>query len=825
MSDFVQEFRLALRTLRRSPAFAIAALLTLGLGTGAATAIFTLLKQTVLDPLPYPAASRLVRLKSQVPGVAEGQEWQLAAGEYFYFARLARTIEAIAAFRSSGVNILSGGQARRAQTAVIGARALDVFGGRAARGRLFDSTEYLPGARDVVMLSAAFWRQEFGGRPDVVGQTIQLDEQAYEVIGVLEPGVELPLPDVHSDVWIPMRLNPAGPFYNNHVIPMVARLAPGATVDQARAELARLTARLPEVLPTVYSPDFMRNVRFATAVYPLRDAVLGGAARNLWILFGAVGLLLLIAYGNVANLFLVHVEGRRREIGIRAALGAPRAAVARQFLAESAILALGSGIVAVILASWGVDWVVLLAPSGLPRVDELHLDGVVVVFALALSSAVAIGLALVPVVQYRPGGSSAALAERGRTTTVGRERRRLRGGLVVAQVALALVLVTGAGLLLQSHRRLSRVSPGVDPQGVLTLQLYVMGPRYDTPVKMWQFYRQALENVRRVPGVRDAGVTTALPLLGYGCTVQGFEDERVMQRVRDSKGTLCADMVETSPGAFEALGVPLLAGRTFTTEDNDDPARGVVMVSKTFAERFWPGEDPIGKGVIPFNRKGGRPYRVIGVVGDVHQETLDDDPASAIYYPMVAIPSEATWWPQQVYLTVRTGFADPVTLLPAIRDAARAVDPAIPLANAEDMTTVVARSMTRLSITMTLLAIAAAMAVLLAAIGLYGVLAYSVAQRTSEIGVRLALGAAPAQMERYVVGGALRLAFVGVAAGLAVAVAVTRVLQSLLFGVSPTDPLSYLAAAGLLAAVAALAAWLPARRAARVDPMVALRSE
>jgi putative ABC transport system permease protein len=454
------------------------------------------------------------------------------------------------------------------------------------------------------------------------------------------------------------------------------------------------------------------------------------------------------------------------------------------------------------------------------------MDTSVLLFTAGLSFIIAVGLAAFPTLQQRVLGSG-ALAEGGRSTTVGRERRRARHALVMGQVALALVLIVGAVLLVQSYRRLQKVDPGIDPLGTLALQIYLPPQvRYNGADSMWRFYGPALENIRRLPGVTHAGLATALPFTDtYGCTVQGFEDSDVFERIRGRLGGLCADMVEASPGYFESLRIPVLAGRVFTTADIDQPERGVVVVSKTFAERFWGHENPLGRGVIPFNRAGGRSYRVIGVVGDVHPETLDDKPASAVYYPMRPIPGQAQWWPSSVYITVRTGLADPEGLLPAIRTAVAAVDPAIPIANALDMTTIVANSMSRLSFMLTLIAIAATVALLLAAVGLYGVISYTVAQRTNEIGVRIALGAAPAQVERFVVNGALRLMGMGVVAGVAVALLVTRVLRSLLFGVSATDPVSFVAGAVLLSIVALAAAWVPARRAARVDPMVALRSE
>jgi predicted permease len=397
--------------------------------------------------------------------------------------------------------------------------------------------------------------------------------------------------------------------------------------------------------------------------------------------------------------------------------------------------------------------------------------------------------------------------------------------LLVSQVAMAVMLVVGAGLLMRSYRALRAVEPGIEPAGVLTLRISL--PRqYDSLPFMWRFYDDLVRRVQDLPGVSAAGVSWSLPFTGtYGCTGQTFEDAAVQAHLREIGSTTCADMAPASPGYFDALGIPLLAGRGFTAADNDQPERGAVVVSRAFAERFWPGQDPIGKGVRPFGRAGPPWYRVVGVVGDLHTESLDGPPATAIYYPVVAIPGTPRWWPGTMFLVVRSDRADAATLLPEVRAIVRAADPAIPLANAETMQAIVDRSMSRLSFVLLLLGVSAAAALLLAAIGLYGVVSYLVARRTGEIGVRIALGALPGQVGRLVMTRSLLLTLAGVAVGLAGAIGLTRVLSGLLYGVRPVDPLSFAGAALMLAAVALVAAWLPARRAANMDPVEALRQE
>jgi predicted permease len=826
----LQDLRYAVRTLAKSPGFTAVAVLTLALGMGASTAVFTLLKRVVLDGLAYPESGRLVRLKNQVPGVGPDAEWDMSTAQYFYLRGHATSFAEIGIYQTRGTNVAVGSEPQRAVAVFANAGLLRLLGARAAIGRLFGDDDDVPGAPAGVVLSHGFWQRAFGGDRGVLGQTLRLNEQPYEILGVLAPNLDLPQDRgspvaPHTDVWVPMRLNAAGPFYNSHVYPTIARLALGVTALEGEAEVARLTPELPAAFPQAYSEGFFKRYGFRTLAYPLKQYVVGGVGRNLWILFGAVGLVLVIACANVANLFLVRAEGRRREIAIRTALGAGRRAIVRYTLAESLLLTTGGGALGLVVGSGSVEWLTRLAPPGVPRLDNLRLDGGVFLFVFALLVTVGLALAVFPLVHYgRPGGAT-TLTEGSRSSTVGRERQRVRGSLVVTQVALALVLVVGAALLIRSFQRLRTADPGVDPKGVLTVQLFPPYQRYGTMVNVWQFYDAVLQRIRALPGVVAAGASEELPFMGgYGCTVQGFENPDVYERVRDLGMTTCAGPSPTTPGYLEALGVPLVAGRAFTQGDNDEPGRGAVIVSRAFAERFWPGEDPIGKGV---KSAGTSPpfYHVVGVVGDVVSTSLDEPPAIAIYYPVVGIPPERWWFANEMYVVVRTAVAEPVSLLPAIRRAVAEVDPAIPLANAEEMQAIVDRSMSRLSFTMVLLGVAGGVALLLAAIGLYGTISYVVARRTNEIGVRIALGAEPSAVQRLVVSASLRLALIGLGLGFIVALVLTRVLRGLLFGVAPTDPASYAGAMALLAAVAVLAAWFPARRAARVDPMVALRTE
>ncbi len=836
IDTLTQDLRYAVRTLARSPGFTLVAVLTLAVGMGASTTVYTALERVVLDPLPYPDAGRLVQLKSAVPGVAPGAEWNVSAGAWFFFRGRAQTIDALGTYQRSGVTVLAPNGPERARAASVTAGMLSILGAQASLGRLIQEPDDDPDGPAVVVLSHGYWQRRFGSDPHVIGTTISIYEQPYEVIGIMAPGLELP-PEagapaalLSTDLWLPLRLNSAGPFYNTHNLPTIARLRSDTRLDAAQAEFDRLTARLPEVVPTAYPRSFMERYGFATRLYPLKQYVLGGVARSLWILFGAVGLVLAIVFANVANLFLVRSEVRRREVAIRRALGAGAGAIVRHFVAESFVLASAGGALAMVLALWSMDALTHLAPDGVPRLQALRPDGSVILFALGLVLLATMAVAALPALRaIRPShgaGGTGELAQGDRGLTVGRESQRVRSSLVVAQVSLALVLVVSAGLLLESMRRLRAVDLGIRPHGVLTAQLYLPYQRFDSLPKMWRFYSAALDRIQALPGVEAAGLTSDLPLEGgYGCTVQGFEDPAVRQRIADAQGTLCAGQEPTSPGYIEAMGIPVIRGRPLEQADLDHPERGSVVVSKAFAERFWPGEDPIGKGVGPNGITNQQFYRVVGVVGDVYAGSAAGSHGLAIYYPVLRIPGTPGWWPNPMTLVVKARFDDPTTIVPALQSAIREVDPSIPLAGVETMDAIVDRSMAQLSFAMVLLAIAGCTALLLAAVGLYGVVSYVVTRRTGEIGVRMALGAEPSQVARLVVGGSVKLALVGVGFGVVAALGFTRVLRGLLYDVQPTQPLAYLIAALVLAAVAALAAYLPARRAARVDPMIALRNE
>lgn len=834
LTRWLGDLRVAVRSLRRSPGFAAVSVLTLAIGLGGVGAVYTLLDRIVLDPLPYPDSERLVRLDNQVPGVGPDAVWSLSTAQYVYITDNLESLSSLALYRREGVNVVTGTGPVRARTMRATASMLPLLGAEARLGRLITETDDRPSIDPVVLLSDGFWRRALGADPDVVGRTISLDGRPLEIIGVLEPGVRMPgSMREPTDIWMPLQVDRAGPFQNNHVFPAIALTAPSASPQAVEEEIERLTPRLAEAYPNVYSMEFFERYGFRTTATPLRESVVGDMRQTLWVLFGGVFLVLLVAAANVTNLFLVRVESRRRELSLRRALGADRAALGRYVLSESLVLAGTGGAMAIVTGMWAIPTLKGLAPDGLPRIENVSLGWETAVFTLLASLAVGLAVAVYPLVARAPAEHE--LSGGGRGSSYGPPRQGVRNALVVSQMALAVALLVGAGLLVESLGVLRSSDPGFDPDGVVSVELYASPARYPDDVSLWGLHHRILERVRAVPGVTAAGMGEEVPVLGgYGCTVQGFEDESIYDRVREAGMTTCAGQERVTPGYFEALGIPLLEGRYLEPGDNDDPTRGAVVVSRAFADRFWPGVDPIGRGVAPSGRTVEPFYTVVGVVGDVAARSGEGQPpfsetAIAIYYPDVHNPETpgwwGFWWPGATTLVVRTDGVDPTSVVPGIRRAIGDIDPEIPLANVRPMQEVVADAMAGISFLSTLMIVAAVAALLLAAVGLYGVVAWVVSRRTREIGMRLAIGAAPSAVVRTVVGQTLRLAAVGLVAGLPLAFLTSRLGRSVLVGVEPTAPTAYLAAAGAVGLVSLLAAWVPARRAATIDPAESLRAE
>jgi len=830
-----RDLGLAARGLLRAPAFTAVAVITLAVGLGGAAAIYTLLDRVVFDPLPYPDADRLVRLENQVPGVGEDEVWALSTAQYVYLTDNSETLSEVGLYQSAGGNVLTPNGPQRARLLVATASTMELLGAEAHLGRVIAPDDDRPGAPVTVVLSHGFWTRALGEDPDIVGRSIPFNNVPMEVLGVLEPDVQLPgfAPSAEPDIWMPMRIDPARGFNNNHVYGGIAKLAPGASLETVQAELDRIQPRLPEVFPNVYSERFFSQYGFRTVATPLKESVVGELASILWVLFGGIALVLVIAAANVANLFLVRIEGKRREIDIRTALGAGRATIARYLLSEALALAAVGGVLALAVGFWGVPALSTIAPEELPRVQGVGMGLGTVGFTALLALGVGVAIAALPVLALP--GRLTFLGEAGRSHTAGPGRGRARSALVVGQMAIAVALVVGAGTLVRSLRSLRATDPGMDPDGAISVSLYMNPHTYAADGDLWVAYEEILRGISELPGVASVGMGEEIPVEGgYGCTVQGFEDRAVFDRIEAAGMTTCAGQIRVTPGYFEALGIPVLEGRALELRDHVQPSLGSVVVSRAAADRFWPGENAIGKGIGPSGRTGEPFYRVVGVVDDVAKRSDEGRPpladeAIAVYYPTVHNPESTGnwgwWWPGNMTLVVRTDVESPLSLAPSVRAAVAAVDPEIPLGEFRALTDVVDEAMANIAFISLLLTIAAGVALSLAAVGLYGVVAYVVSKRTREIGMRLAIGAQPSAVVRSVVGGTLRMVGVGLVVGIPLAYLTGRVGRSVLVGVGPTEPEAFLSAVALLVAVAFAASWLPARRGARIDPATALREE
>jgi putative ABC transport system permease protein len=636
----------------------------------------------------------------------------------------------------------------------------------------------------------------------------------------MPPGFHFP--SAETRLWLPVTIDPANLEVGGFNYGGIGRLRPGLTPDGAARELSELVYRVTDLPNSIISPGMMKTAQFGTLVNPLRDEIVGDIGQILWVVLGGVGLILLIACANVANLFLVRAEGRQREVAVRSALGASRWNIARLSLGESVVLSLIGGALGLALAAAGVRLLVALRPEGLPRLEEIAVDGTVLAFTVAVALLAGLLVGLFAALRYGRPELVPALKEGGRGGTVGHERLRARNALVVVQVALALVLLVSAGLMVKSFWRLRSVSPGLDPHGLLTIRLSLPETEYSTPSAPAQFVVQLLEKVRAIPGVQSVATTTVVPLSDGGSN-NGHVIEDFPLAPGEVPPILASRWV--SAGFFDTLRIPLVEGRLFDRIDPNARVREAV-VSQALAQRFWPGQSALGKRLAQGVGDNPQWATIIGVVGSLREHGLNEDPVATVYYPMqpqVDFNSEVRI-PRNFALLVRTT-GDPGRLTAPVRDAVWSLDPNLPLAQIRTMEEVVERSMVRTTFTMLLLVIAGAVALLLGAVGIYGVISYVVSQRTREIGVRMALGAGKGDISRMVLREGLGLALLGIALGLAGAFAATRFLKALLFEVSPADPLTFTAVPALLALIALFACWLPAQRAAGVPPLEAIRSE
>ena len=682
-------------------------------------------------------------------------------------------------------------------------------------GRGLVQGEDLVGAEPVAVLGYGLWQQTFGGDRDVLGTVVEMDGVQRRIVGVMPEGFAFPN---ETALWIPRSIDPANAEVGSFGMLGIGRLAPGVTVESANAEMQDLLGRFADAHPYEITREQMAQIDFHSDLKSLKDLYVSDVRQALWVLLGTVGFVLLIACANVANLFLVRAEGRQRELALRTALGASRADIVRYYLAESLTLAVGAGALGLGLAALGVQGLVKLAPAGLPRGPEIGMDGSVLLFTLAVSLASGVAFGLFPVLGYARPDLAGTLKEGGRATTAGKERHRARSFLVVAQVALALVLLVGSGLMARSFMAMRGVDVGFESENRLVFRASLPSAEYADAASVREFHRALRERMAAIPGVLAAAQASAVPLEDTKNASPMEPEDRPFDE--NEIGPL-VNIRQVTPGYFDAMGITLLDGRDLTDDDAADGVRSVV-ISSTLAQLYWPGESAVGRRIRSQERNDS--WEVVGVARDVRFERIRDDPTPLVYFPMITGTSETPVPTRQLAVVLHVG-SDPLAFVAAAREALREVDPRLPMVNPRTMDTVVHDAMASTSFTVLLLGIAAGIALLLGTVGIYGVISYVVSRRTQEIGVRMALGAPASVVLREVVGQGMALAGIGVAVGLVGAWGVSRVLTSLLYGVSATDPLTYLGTAGALALVALLASWIPARRAALVDPVEALRSE
>jgi predicted permease len=812
MATVTQDLRYAFRVLRKSPGFTTVAVLTLGLGIGANTAIFSVINAVLLRPLPYREPEQLVTVNHYYPSLNDLHAAVSVKGFQDYQSRH-QVFEAAAVEAPWQPNLTGRGDPVRLRGRRVTGDYSTVYGVPAALGRGILPEDATAGHDRVVVLSDGFWRRNFGGDPKVIGQSVRLDGEQYQIVGVMPPSF-FDFFARRTELWAPLVFTPAqlNDSPTNEFLDFSGRLRAGMTAEQGQAELHAVARQLKTDQPGVYPPDW--DLLLTT----FNQRARGGIRQALFVLLGAVGLVLLIACANVANLQLARAAGRAREMAVRVALGASPRALVRQLLTESVLLALLGGLVGLLLAAWGVPALLALNPGAVPLTGGAGPDATVLGYTLALSILTGLVFGLAPALRVARTSLQETLKEGGRGAAGDRGGLALRRGLVIATVALAMTLLAGAGLLVRSFARLVGVNPGFPSERLLTFNLALPGQKYDNDTLRLAAFQRVTDAIGAIPGVTAVGGTTVIPFSGDWST-GGFNVEGY-QPPANTPGPW-GDIRVVTPGYLAALGVPLLKGRQFTEQDGPN-APGAVIVDEETVRRYWPHEDPIGKR-ITFNNLTDSSItwiQVVGVVGHTLHEGLDGGNRVQLYFPARQVPFPVT----ALGFAVRTG-GDPMAAVPQVKAALRSVDPELPMSDVNSMDQLIEASTGPRRFSMILLAVFSGLAAGLAAIGLYGVMSYTVTQRAKELGVRLALGAGTRDVLRLVLGQGMRLVVIGVGIGLAAALAVTRVMRSMLFHVSATDPLTFALIAVLLLGVTLLATWMPARRATRVDPVTAMREE
>jgi putative ABC transport system permease protein len=807
MQTLWQDLRYGARMLRKNPGFTLIAVATLSLGIGANTAIFTVVNAVLLRPLSYPEPERIMRLAPDWPNAS----FRNASEPKFVFWReRSQSFDGVAATIGigSGVNLSGAGEPEFVAGVRVSADFFRVLGVNPAIGRGFTKEEDSPNGERVVILSHGLWQRRFGADPAIAGKNVSINGDPYTVVGVLPEGLRYT--DGQLDVFVPMRVNPAS-ANEGHNYTVLARLKAGMTREQAQAEMKSIF----EQFKATYPRQLWAN-EVGIRVEPYLASLTVSARPMLLILLGAVSFVLLIACANVANLQLTQATARRKEMALRQALGASQWTLARQLLSEGVLLALIGGGAGLLLTVWGVGVLTAMLPQGLiPRSGEIGFDWRVLAFTLSAAVITGLVFALAPALQGARVDVNRALKEGAGRGAIGGERGRMRNAMVVAEVALALTLLAGAGLLIRTFVNLRQVDPGFDPGNVLTFEVAPNGKQYETTAQNADYFRRALERLRSLPGVESTAVTSNLPLgafLNLSVGVAGEPDTMTSTEFR---------MI--TPDYFKVMKMQMRRGRAFTEADSSG-APPVIIVNETYARRTFPNADPIGHGLTVW---GGQVYQIIGVVNDVKQFSLGDPAPRTVFVPVAQVDDRIMRLARQfvtMKFAVRSS-GDPLALGAAVKQEMRKVDPALPLTNMRSLEQIVGRSLAQQRFNSTLLGLFAAIGLLLAAIGVYGVMSYVVTQRTHEIGIRMALGARRSEVLKLIVGKGLALALAGVALGLGASLALTRLMKDFLFGVEPNDPLTFGVIALLLTIVALVACWIPAHRATKVDPLTALRHD
>jgi predicted permease len=802
------EIQLAARRLAQRPGFTLAVVLTLGLGVGAVAAAAAVVNSILLRPLPYPDSDRLVVIHHHAPGL-DLAELELSEGMVRLYRESVRSLEQFAVSYRLDRNLTGGDHPARVSVVDASPELFDVLRAEPLLGRRFHEDDAAPGAEPVVILTYAGWQSYFGGDRGIIGRDLELDGTRTRVVGVLPKGFYYF--DPNAVAFTPRYVNPHGAF-GTFGLRAVGRLAPGMSLAEAEGEIAALQARIPELFPSI-SARWLENARWHSSVTPLHNRVVRDIETVLWVIFGTVAFIFLIALANVTNLYLVRIESRQRELAVRSALGAGRVAVLASFLTESVLLALGGGVVGIGLAFAMTRALVALAPPDLPRIHEIALDGVVLLLAALTCLAVGLGIGALAALRQARQPLDGALRG-GRAATGSRERHRMRKLLIAGQVAAALVLLTGSGLMIRSFQRLRAVDPGVRTEGVLTFGISLGESR--PPAEAAQLYQRVLDEVAALPGVTAVGASSSLPTLIDHLSGSSF---RIRSRPREpGEVPVVAMFVAVTPGAFEAQGIPLLEGRTVERQDHEQ-ARRVAWVNRRLVEEAL-GGTALGE-QLQFQRDTIW-LDIVGVVGDVRMHGLGEAIRPMIYLPMTSPTTGVELG--LMYLTVHAA-GEPLSLFPAIRRVLNELAPEIPLTTAQTMDQVLSASVVHTSFMMVLLGGAALVALLLGAVGLYGVMSYIVAQQAREIGIRMALGAQPGRVRALVLGQSLVAIGFGLLAGLGIALGSTRLMRALLFEVSPADPVAIALAALVLTVVGLIASYVPARRASDADPAGVLRIE